>query len=119
MLSKTAQLVMLLGLAVYFFVVFFFLKRKKLDLRYSLLGLLFGVLMLVLALFPRLLAGLSALVGIYDQVNALFAVLFFLIILFLVSVTAIVSDLKEKTKTLTQTAALLEKRLRELEEERK
>ena len=71
--------------------------------------------MLALAVFPRILSWLAALVGIYDPTNALFAFMFFCGIIILMSITAIVSKLNEKSKRLIQSVALLEKRVRELE----
>lgn len=76
-----------------------------------------GVVMLVLAVFPQILGWLAALVGIYDPTNALFAFMFFCVIILLMSITAIVSKLNEKSKQLIQSVALLEKRVRELEDE--
>ena len=73
--------------------------------------------MLVLAVFPQILGWFAALVGIYDPTNALFAFMFFCVIILLMSITAIVSKLNEKSKQLIQSVALLEKRVRELEDE--
>lgn len=119
MLSKTAQLAMLLAMVVYFVVVCAFLRKKKLNMRYALLGLICGVVMLVFVLFPQLLDMVAGLVGIYDQTSALFAILFFFLILYLVYLTALISQLNDRSKVMTQTVALLEKRVRELEEKEK
>lgn len=51
----------------------------------------------------------------YEPTNALFAFMFFCVIIILMSITAIVSKLNEKNKRLIQSVALLEKRVRELE----
>lgn len=115
MLSKTAQLAMLLAVAAYFAVVIVFLRKKKLNMRYALTGLVCGVVMLVFVLFPRLLDAVAGLVGIYDQTSALFAILFFCLILYLVFLTALISQLNDRNKVLTQSVAILEKRVRELE----
>lgn len=75
-----------------------------------------GCLMLALALFPQILNWFAALIGIYEPTNALFALIFFCIIIILMSLTAIVSKLNERLKRLIQSVALIEKRLREQEE---
>ncbi len=119
MLSRSAQLSMLAALAVYTLVLLLMLRRKRLTLRYALLWIFSDVLMLILAIFPRILPWFAGLVGIYDHTNALFATVFFCLILILMSLTSAISGLNEKVKTMAQSNALLEKRLRELEEREK
>ena len=116
MLSKNAQLVMLIALAVYTAALFLLLRQKRLTLRYALLWIFSYVLMLILAIFPRILPWFAGLVGIYDHTNALFATVIFCLILIQMALTSAISGLSEKVKTMAQTNALLEKRLRELEE---
>lgn len=72
--------------------------------------------MLVLAIFPQLLVWFAALVGIYEPTNALFAFVIFCVIMILISLTAIASKLNEKSKQVIQAVALIEKRVRDLEE---
>ena len=117
MISKTFQAALLAAIAIYFFLLILLLKNKRLLLKYSLLWIFAGVLMLVMALFPSLLEKLSDLVGIYDPVNALFAILFFCIIILLVSLTSIVSTQNEKLKRLVQHQAILEEEIRTMKRE--
>lgn len=115
MISKKLQFAMLTAVGLYFLMVFLLLKRKSLNLKYTLLWLFSGVVMLVLAAFPRLLDWFAALVGVYDPTNALFAFMFFCVIVILMSLTAIVSKLNEKSTRVIQNMALMERRIRELE----
>ena len=116
MLSTSLRISFLFAILVYFIILFILLKRKSLSLRYTLLWLFSGFLMLIIIIFPQLLFAFSSLVGIEVQSNALFAVLFFCIIIILVSLTSIISKQNEMTKRLVQECARLEKRIRELEE---
>ena len=109
MISFRLQVVLILAVILYFFLLFVLLKKNRLILKYSLLWVFSGVLMLVLALFPGLLTELARLVGVYDPVNALFAVITFCSILVMVSLTSIVSNQNEKIKRLVQQIAILEK----------
>lgn len=115
MISKTLQVVMLLAVGVYFFFLLQLLKRKRLNLKYTLLWIISGTIMLVLALFPQILNVFSRLVGIYEPTNALFAIVFFCVIIILMSLTAIVSKLNEQVKQLAQALALLDKKVRDQE----
>lgn len=117
MISRTLQIVMVLAVTVYFVLLFLLLKKRSLHLKYTLLWIFSGVLMLALAVFPHLLDWFAALIGIYEPTNALFSLIFFCIIIILMSLTAIVSKQNERTKRLAQVVALLEKRVRELEKE--
>ncbi len=116
MISIKLQITMLIAVGLYFLIVFGLLKKKTLNLKYTLLWLASGIIMLALAVFPQTLAWFAALVGIYEPTNALFAFMFFCVIIILMSITAIVSKLNEKSKRLIQSVALLEKRVRELED---
>lgn len=115
MISKTLQVAMLLAIGVYFLFLFQLLKRKRLNLKYTLLWILSGAIMLILALFPRILNLFAVLVGIYEPTNALFAIMFFCIIIILMSLTAIVSKLNEQVKRLAQALALLDKKVHDQE----
>lgn len=114
-MSKTLQIFMLAAVALYFVLLIYFLRRKRINLKYSLLWLFSGIVMLLLAVFPRILDRAAALVGITSPVNALFAVVLFCVMIILMSLTAIVSRLNNQLLQLAQTNALLEKRVRELE----
>lgn len=106
-----------LGIAIliYFFLIIRFIKKNSLSLKYSLLWLFSGVIMTILVIFPRLLDWLVSIVDIKTPVNGLFAFSIFLILVILMSITVIVSRQTEKIKCLVQYNAILEKRIRELE----
>lgn len=116
MIATRLRVLLLIAVCIYFIMVFCLLRRKTLNLKYTLLWLASGSVMLILALFPQLLQSFASLVGIYDPMNALFSLIIFCIIIILMSLTAIVSKLNRKTKTLIQALALLEKRVRDSED---
>ena len=109
------QIVLIIGIIVYFFLIFSLLKNGRLILKYSLLWLLTGIVMLVLAIYPNIMEKTVKLMGIYDAVNGLFTLVIFFIIVILMSLTSIVSNFRSQNKNLVQQVALLEKRLRDLE----
>ncbi len=117
MISTRMQIFAIIASVVFLGVMVRLLKSKRLELKYSLLWLFSGVLMLVLAVFPRLLDSFAHLIGIYSAVNALFAVLLFCGIVVMISMTAIISKEKKEINRLVQETALLEQRLRQLEEQ--
>lgn len=115
MISNRLQILFLIAIALYYVVLFYLLKKKSLSLKYTLLWLFSGLVMLVFVLFPGLLTMFAALAGVGVPTNALFAIISFCIIMLLISITSIVSKQTERIKILTQTLAILENRVRELE----
>ncbi len=101
MIATRLRVLLLIAVCIYFIMVFCLLRRKTLNLKYTLLWLA---------------SGFASLVGIYDPMNALFSLIIFCILIILMSLTAIVSKLNRKTKTLIQALALLEKRVRDSED---
>ena len=94
------------------------LVRKKFNLKYSLVWLFSVVCMLIVVIFPQTFQWLTAVLEIELQSNAMF----FFAILFLVTIvltlTSIVSKINNHIYRLTQTQAILEQRIRELEADR-
>lgn len=105
---------MLIGIVIYFFILFYFLKKKMLSLKYTLLWMFFGLVLLLVVLFPILLNAVYFL-GIKSPVNGIFVISFFAVLTILMSLTAIVSKMSARIKTLAQYNAELELRVRELE----
>lgn len=106
---------MLLAIIFYYMILLYLLKKKSLHLKYTLLWIFVGFLMLILVLFPQLLHIFASLVGIYGDTNALFAVAFFCTTMILMSLTAIVSKISGRIRQMNQYIALLEKRLCDVE----
>lgn len=71
----------------------------------------------ILVIWPQFLLLLRRLVGIESNMNGLFVMAIGFIIMILMSITSIVSRQNEKIRKLTQVIAILEKRVRDLEEE--
>lgn len=91
------------------------IRKNRVALKYALLWLLSGVLMLLLAIFPQLLDRMARMIGIYSPVNALFAVLLSCGLVLMISFSVIMSGNKKAIVRLTQEISLMENRIRELE----
>ena len=108
---------LLAAIILFFVIVLYFLKRRRLTLKYSLLWLLTGTVMLVLVAFPELMMFLSRLIGTQSIMNTLYLLILAFVIILLMMLTSIVSGQTERIRRLAQSNALLEKRIRELEHE--
>ena len=74
--------------------------------------------MLLFTIFPALLGWITSILGFKLASNALFAILFFCVLIILISLTSVNSRQNEQIKALTQELSRLDKRLRDLEENR-
>lgn len=115
-MSITLRIALIIFVLIYLAAVIFLLKKKRLTLKYSLLWLALGIVMAVLVIWPQLLKFVADLAGFEDSMNALFACTIAFCYILLMALTSIVSKQSNKIKQLIQEQALLEKRIRELEE---
>lgn len=116
MLPYTLKAVLIIGVFIYFIIVFMFLKKKELALKYTLLWLIAGVVLGIMVIWPHTLTWFIHLLGITDNMNGLFILCIAFLMMILMSITSIVSRQTEKIKNLTQTISKMEKRIRELED---
>ena len=117
MIPQTLRITLIIVVIFYFIFILYYLKKKMLELRYTLLWLFAGVIMGIMIIFPELLQRFIWMVGIQSNMNGLFILLIGFCIMLLMMLTAIVSRNAMKTRALIQEIGLLEKRVRELEEE--
>lgn len=115
MITGTLRIFLLVAILVYFMLLVLLMRKGRMSIKYSLVWVFAGLVMLILIVWPEILYKFSMLVGISMPVNALYSFIFFCMLIILVSLTAIASGMNEKIKKLTQTQAIIEQRLRELE----
>ncbi len=115
-MTETLRTMLIVGVIIYFIILIRLLKSKRLLLKYSLLWLLIGCTMAILVIFPGVLGLIKDLLGFMDAMNGLFAIAIGFIVVLLMALTSIVSKQSDRIKNLIQDNALLEKRIRELEE---
>ena len=123
MLPARLQFTLIIAIVFYFIMMCIFLKNKALSLKYTLLWILAGIIMSLLVIVPDILIYLNHLVGIQSgmqsNMNGLFIWAIVFIVSILLSLTSIVSRQNNKIRQLIQTISRLEKRVRELEEEKR
>ena len=109
------RVALLVGVVCYFAVILFLLKRKKLTVRYAIVWLLSGVVLLIFAVFPYIVLVLRDLLKVQMPANLVFMLAIAFILLMLLSLTSIASGHAETERRLVQEHALLEQRVRVLE----
>lgn len=115
MIPGSLRVLLIFALVIYFIVILLFLKNKTLELRYTLLWLAAGIILAILVAWPVLLSKFVRLIGIQSNMNGLFIMAFAFTIMIMMSLTSIVSKQANKIKLLVQELAIMDKKIRELE----
>ena len=116
MIPATLRITLISAVICYFIIILYFLKQKALNLKYTLLWILAGVVMGILVIVPELLVSIIHIFGIQSNMNCLFIFAIGFVIMILLSLTSIASRQNRKIRTLTQEMSILDKKVRELED---
>ncbi|MCR5628393.1 DUF2304 domain-containing protein [Eubacterium sp.] len=114
-MNEYLRISLLIAILLYYVFIFHLLKKDSLNLKYTLLWLLTGLVLLITVLFPVVLRYPLKKMGVVEWTNGIFALVLFFLILICITITSIVSKLNDRNRKLTQKCALYEKRIRELE----
>ncbi len=118
-MSTTLRVFLIAGVFCYALLLLNYLVKKRLNIKYTLLWIFSVLVLFLMALFPQGIYWLSELLGFEAPINMVYIVAGAFGLLILLSITVIVSDMNRKIIKLVQKQALLEKRIRELEEREK
>lgn len=110
------QLFAALASVVLLGIVIELIRSRKLRERYALLWLATAGVILFFAAWRSGLHNLSNALGIAYPPNALFVLAMLFVLVLLLHFSTVISKLSDRSTTLTQRLALLEERLRELED---
>lgn len=92
-------------------------RKNKLDLKYALSWIVVAVLVLILDLVPDCMEILSDFLGIADPVNMIFFFGFGFALIIILTLTVGISITSQSVKRLNQKVGMLDKKIRELEDE--
>ena len=109
-MSTQLRLFLLVVSIMFFVYIFYAVRGKKLLLRDSLLWMLLALVMLLLAVFPGIAAGLCRLIGIETPSNFVFFAAMMMLLVLLFRQTAATSKMSTQITRLTQELALMQLR---------
>lgn len=118
MIPQNLQITLSIAVICYFIIILYYLKRKMLELKYTLIWLFAGVIMGIMIYFPELLVWFVRLLGIESNMNGLYILCIAFIMMILMTLTSIVSRQQLKIRILIQEISMMEKRIRELENQK-
>ena len=114
-LPGNLRITLAVAIIIYLILILIFLKRRAIELKYTLLWLLAGALMAILVAFPNILPWFVHLLGIADNMNCLFIFCIAFLMMIVMELTSIVSRQTRKIRSLTQSQAILEREIREMQ----
>jgi len=119
MIPVTLRITLSIAVICYFVLILYYLKKRMLELKYTLLWLAAGAVMGIMVFFPKILVKFVKLLGIESNMNGLYVLSIAFIIAILMTLTSIVSRQSLKIRTLIQELSMMEKRIRDLENDKK
>lgn len=107
MMTTKFQIILIIGIALILLFILNMIRKRKLELKYSLVWLIVMIMLLVAACMPEILGEIATKLGIYSPINMIFFLgfVFSLAIIFVLTVT--VSRLSARVRRLAQIVAML------------
>lgn len=109
------RVLLLIGIVLFMAIISIMIKKRNFDLKYSLIWMLFSVLLAVCGIFPAVPQVLSKWMGIEVTSNFIFVIIIVFILLVLISLTSAISKKNAEVKMLIQQLSILKKELSEKE----
>lgn len=116
MIPSNLRVTLIIAVICYFIIILYFLKQRALNLKYTLLWLLSGMVLGILVIYPELLGYMIHILGIEDNMNGLFIICIAFMLMIMMALTSIASRQNMKIRQLIQEIGILDKRIRELEQ---
>ena len=117
MMGFQLQIILLVSAVIYLAAIIHFIRTKGMDLYRSIIWFLQAAVLLVMAVLPSLVKGMSSLVRSKTPSNFVFLLLIAFLLLNCLSMSASLSRQHERIKHMVQSVAILENRLLKLEKE--
>ena len=111
LISSRIQVVAIVAVAVFFFVIGRLILRGKLRTEYSFVWIVLGLVFLFFTIYREALDLLAAFFGVYYAPSLIFIIFFFSVFIFLIHLSVVSSKHHEQIKKLTQENALLKDKL--------
>ena len=93
-------------------------RRYKLQIEYSIFWIVFSVLLIIIAIFPKIMFWMSDLLGIQSPANMVFLLVIFILFIKTFNLTLEISRLQYKMQELVQKIALDENNRRNEESDK-
>ena len=115
--TNIIQYIAITGSILFFIMILYLVRKKRIREEYSILWLFFGIIFIVLSIWRDILDYFARLIGIAYSPAAFLLMLIGGIILILIQYSIVISSLTEKNKNLTQELGILKLELENLKKQ--
>lgn len=113
------KLVLILITLIYIFLILKSIRKKKLQMSFSVFWLITGILLIIALLIPNLVENISKALGFEVPANMVFCLTIFVSFYLIFNLTVALSKENKKNTLLVQEVSMLKKRVEKLEENNK
>lgn len=113
------NLVLIVITLIYIFLILKSIRKKKLQMSFSLFWLITGILLIIALLIPNLVENISKALGFEVPSNMVFCLTIFVSFYLIFNLTVALSKENQKNTLLVQEVSMLKKRVEKLEENQK
>lgn len=118
-MKMSLNLVLIVITLIYIFLILKSIKKKKLQMSFSIFWLITGILLIIALLIPNLVENISKLLGFEVPANMVFCLTIFVSFYLIFNLTVALSKENKKNTLLVQELSMLKKRVEKLEENNK
>ena len=116
-MSITLKITLVIITIIYMFLILKSIKSKKINVSYSILWIITGIILIISAIIPNMIEWISMKLGFETTSNMLFCITIFIIFYLIFNLTTIISEENKKNTLLIQEISLLKNKVSDLEEE--
>ena len=114
-MSITLRISVLFVALAIFLIIVQLLRRGRIPIKFSLLWAISVILLLFVAIFPRILIDISSIIGFQAMSNMVLAVIICILIVISIAITVIASGQTTKIELLIQEISMLKRKVEEME----
>ena len=114
-MDLTLRIALIVITVIYLFIVLKAIKNKKVQISFSVLWILIGLILFIALAIPNLVDNVSKMLGFELSVNMIFCVAIFICFYLIFNLNIWVSKENKKNILLVQEISILKKRVEELE----
>lgn len=118
MISTELRLVIILVVLLFITLIITAIRKRKLNISFSLFWLVTGVLLLIAVLIPNFIEMVSTTLGFEKASNMIFFISIFILLILVFNITIIISKLHKNIINLTQEVSSLKHIIKEKEVEK-
>ena len=118
-MSLILRIALIIVVLLFILLILKSIRRKKMNITFSLIWIVIGVLLIIAAIVPHFIENVSKAMGFETPSNMLFCVTIFIAFCLILNLTSIASMEHKKNTILIQEVSILKKRVEELEKKDK